>query len=72
MSLHYKKFYSAESFACRVYNLYVKIIKHTQASNEQYKFQDDLHKYHDAFNFKDYFMIQIKPKHCVLETNRKL
>jgi len=38
----------AESFACKVHNLHVKIIKHIQVSNEQYKFQVDLHKYHDA------------------------
>jgi hypothetical protein len=29
----------------------------TNSSNEQYKFQADLYKYHDALNVIDYFMI---------------
>jgi len=32
-------------------------MKQIQASNEQYKFQADLLKYHDALNVGDYFMI---------------
>jgi len=47
-------------------------MKQIQASNEQYKFRADLLKYHDAFNVGDYFMIQIKPERCPLETNHKL
>ena len=45
------------SLVCRVYNLHVKIIKHIQASNEQYKFEVDLYKYHDVLNIGNYFMI---------------
>jgi len=51
---------SPESFACKIHNLHVKIIKQIQASNEQYKFWADLHEYHDALNVEDYFMIQIR------------
>ena len=39
-----------ESFACRVHNFYVEIIKQIQACNEQYKFRADLHKCHNALN----------------------
>jgi 5-methylcytosine-specific restriction endonuclease McrBC GTP-binding regulatory subunit McrB len=63
---------SAESFACRVYNLHVEIIKHVQASNEQYKFRADLHKYHDELNVGDYFMIQIRLERCPLKIGHKL
>jgi len=45
MSSHSKISNSTESFACKVHNLYVEIIKQIQASNEQ-----DLHKNYDAFN----------------------
>ena len=45
LSPHSKMIDSTESFACKVHNLHVEIIKHIQASNEQYKFQVDLHKY---------------------------
>jgi hypothetical protein len=38
-SPHSKMFDSVKFFSCRVYNLHVKIIKHIQASNEQYKFR---------------------------------
>ena len=41
---------SAESFACRVHNLHVEIIKHIQVSKEQHKIRVDLYKYHDALN----------------------
>jgi hypothetical protein len=47
-------------------------MKQIQASSEQYKFQADLLKYHDAFNVGDYFMIQIRPERCPLETDHKL
>jgi len=60
MSPHPKMFDSPESFACRIHNLHVEIIKQIQASNEQYKFWPDLYKYHDALNVGDYFMIQIR------------
>jgi hypothetical protein len=59
-------FKSVESLACRVHNLHIKIMKQIQASNEQYKFQVDLFKYHDALNVGDYFMIQIRPERCPL------
>ena len=52
--------------------LHVEIIKHVQASNEQYKFRVDLLKYNDALNVGDYFMIQIRPERCPLETDYKL
>ena len=38
MSPHLKMSDSIESFACRIHNLHVEIIKQIQASNEQYKF----------------------------------
>jgi hypothetical protein len=63
---------SPESFACRIHNLHVEIIKQIQASNEQYKFWADLHKYHDALNIRDYFMIQIRLEQYPLETIHKL
>jgi len=63
---------SAEFFARIVHNLHVEIIKHTQASKEQYKIRADLYKYHDALNVEDYFIIQIKLEWCPLETNHKL
>jgi hypothetical protein len=62
MSPHSKIFDSFESFACRIHNLHVEIIKHIQVSNEQYNFQTDLHKYHDALNVGDYFLIHIRPE----------
>jgi hypothetical protein len=62
----------AESLPCRVHNLYIEIMKQIQASNEQYKFRADLLKYHDALNVGDYFMIQIRPERCLLETDHKL
>jgi len=61
-----------ESLPCRVYNLHIEIMKQIQASNEQYKFRADLLKYHDALNVRDYFMIQIRPERCPLETDHKL
>jgi hypothetical protein len=72
MSPHLKMFDLAESFACTIYNLHVEIIKQIQASNEQYKFRANLHKYHDVLNVEDYFIIQIKLKWCPLKTNHKL
>jgi hypothetical protein len=63
---------STESLPCGVHNLHVEIMKKIQASNEQYKFQADLLKYHDAFNVGDYFMIQIRPEWCPLKTDHKL
>jgi len=63
---------STESLLCGVHNLHVEIMKQIQASSEQYKFQADLLKYHDAFNVGDYFMIQIRPERCPLETDHKL
>jgi hypothetical protein len=72
MSPHPKMFDLAESFACTIYNLHVEIIKQIQASNEQYKFRANLHKYHDVLNVEDYFIIQIKLKWCPLKTNHKL
>jgi hypothetical protein len=59
-------------FAYKVHNLHVKIIKHIQAGNEQYKFQVDLHKCHDILNVGDYFMIQIKHERYPSETSHKL
>ena len=59
MSPHSRMSDSTESFTSRVYNLHIEIIKQIQASNEQYKFQADLHMYHDAFNIEDYFMIRL-------------
>jgi hypothetical protein len=47
-------------------------MKQIQASNEQYKFQADLLKYHDALNVGDYFMIQIRPERYPLKTDHKL
>jgi len=72
MSPHPKMSDSTKSFAYRIHNLHVKIIKQIQANNEQYKFRADLHKYHDALNIEDYFMIQIRPKRCPLKTSHKL
>jgi hypothetical protein len=72
LSPHSKMFDLAEFFACKVHNLHVEIIKHIQASNEQYKFQVDLHKYHDALNVGDYFLIHIRPEQCPLKINHKL
>jgi len=63
---------SAESLPYRVYNLHIEIMKQIQASNEQYKFRADLLKYHDTLNVRDYFMIQIRPELCPLETDHKL
>ena len=63
---------SAESLPYRVHNLHIEIMKQIQASNEQYKFQADLLKYHDALNVGDYFMIQIRPERCPLKTDHKL
>ena len=71
MSPHSKRSDSAKVFAYRVHNLHVKIIKHIQASNQQYKFRVDLHKYHDALNVKYYFIIQIRPIQCPLKTSHK-
>jgi len=72
MSPHSKMSDSAESFAYRIHNLHVEIIKQIQANNEQYKFRVALHKYHDALNIEDYFMIQIRPEWCPLKTSHKL
>jgi hypothetical protein len=63
---------SSKSFACRVHNLHVEIIKHIQASKEQYKIRADLYKYHNVFNVEDYFMIQTRLEWCPLKTNHKL
>ena len=60
-----------ESFTCRICNLHVEIIKQNQTSNEQYKFRVDLHKYHNTFNVKDYFMIQIRHEWYPLKFNHK-
>lgn len=72
ISPHDRMSKSAESLPCRVHNLHIEIMKQIQASNEQYKFQADLLKYHDALNVGDYFMIQIRPERCPLETDHKL
>jgi hypothetical protein len=64
MSSHPKMFDLAKSFACTIYNLHVEIIKKIQASNEQYKFRANLHKYHDVLNVGDYFIIQIRLERC--------
>jgi len=61
---------SAESLPCKVHNLHIEIMKQIQVSNEQYKFRADLLKYYDDLG--DYFMIQIRPERCLLETNHKL
>jgi hypothetical protein len=61
----------AKSFACRIHNMHIQIIKQIQASNEHYIFWADLCKYHDAFNVEDYFMIQIRLEWCHLKTNHK-
>jgi hypothetical protein len=57
-------FESIEPFAHRFHNLQVEIIEEIQASNEQHKFQADLHKYYDELNVEDYFMIHIRTKWC--------
>jgi len=72
ISPHDRMSKSAESLPYRVHNLHIEIMKQIQASNEQYKFRADLLKYHDALNVGDYFMIQIRPERCPLETNHKL
>jgi hypothetical protein len=72
ISSHDRMSKSTESLPCGVHNLHVEIIKQIQASNEQHKFRADLLKYHDAFNVGDYFMIQIRPERCPLETDHKL
>jgi len=72
ISSHDRMSKSIESLPCGVHNLHVEIMKKIQASNEQYKFQADLLKYHDAFNVGDYFMIQIRPERCPLKTDHKL
>jgi len=72
MSPHPKMLDSAESFACRIHNLHIEIIKQIQASNKQYKFRADLHKYYNALNVGDYFMIQIRHEWCPLEPRYKL
>ena len=72
MSLHIKMSNLAESFACRVYKLHVEIMKQLQASNEQYKFQSGLHKYHDILNVRDYFMIYTILEQYPLESSQKL
>jgi len=63
---------STKSLPCRVHNLHIEIMKQIQASNEQYKFRVDLLKYHDKLHVGDYFMIQIRPERCPLETDHKL
>jgi hypothetical protein len=72
ISPHDRMSKSAESLPCRVHNLHIEIMKQIQARNEQYKFRADLLKYHDALNVGDYFMIQIRPERCLLETDHKL
>jgi len=72
LSAHSKMFDSAESFACKVHNLYVEIIKHIQASNKQHKFRADLQMYHDTLNVRDYLMIEIRPERYPLRINHKL
>jgi hypothetical protein len=72
MSPHFKMSDSVKSFTCKVHNLFIKIIKYIQASNEQYKFRAGLHKYHNEHNVEDYFMIQIRPERCHLKANHKL
>jgi hypothetical protein len=72
MSLHSKIFDSCESFACKIHNFHVGIIKHIQTSKEQYKFRVDLHKYHDALHVGDYFIILIKLEQCPLKTRHQL
>jgi hypothetical protein len=72
ISLHDRMSKSAELLPCKVYNLHIEIMKQIQASNERYKFRADLLKYHDALNVGDYFMIQIRPERCLLETDHKL
>jgi hypothetical protein len=71
-SPHSKMYESVESFAWRVHHLYFEIIKHIQANNKQYKFWADFLKYHDIFNVRDYFMIQIILEECLLEISHKL
>jgi len=72
ISPHNRMSKSVESLPCRVHNLHIEIMKQIQASNEQYKFQADLLKYHDALNVGDYFMIQIRPERYPLKTDHKL
>ena len=50
MSPHSKMYDLTESFACRVHNFYIEIIKQIHACNEQYKFRAYLHKCHNALN----------------------
>jgi hypothetical protein len=71
ISPHNRMSKSAESLACRVYNLHIEIMKQIQASDEQYKFRADLLKYHYALNIGDYFIIQIRPERCLLKTDHK-
>jgi len=70
ISPHNRMSKSAESLSCKVHNLHIEIMKQIQVSNEQCKFQADLLKYHDDVG--DYFMIQIRPERCLLETDHKL
>jgi hypothetical protein len=70
ISPHNRMSKSAESLPCKVHNLHIEIMKKIQVSNEQYKFRADLLKYYDDVG--DYFMIQIRPERCLLETDHKL
>jgi hypothetical protein len=44
---------------CRFHGFHIEIIKQIRATNKQYKFQANLHKFHDAFNIKDFFMLNL-------------
>jgi hypothetical protein len=48
---------SAESFARRLQDLHVEIIKQIQVSNAQNKLQADLRGQHNEFKVGDYIMI---------------
>jgi hypothetical protein len=50
---------STKYFVCRFHDFHIEIIKQIRATNEQYKFQADLYKFHDAFNIKDFFMLNL-------------
>jgi uncharacterized membrane protein len=72
VSLFTWMFESVLCFVHRVYDLHVDNIKWIQISNVQYKFKVNLFEYHDVFNVRDYFMIQIRLKKCHLKTSKKL
>ena len=72
MSLHAKMSKSIEYFARRIQDWHVEITKQIQASDVQYKLQDDLYRWHNEFNVENYVLIRIRPERFSLGTNWKL